>query len=225
MRKTRDSLADLWGLKRDSFIDKTEVVLLIGHNIPYLHTPLVNLPSEHNSAIPKIIIIDPVRTLLTARATVHLALKPETHVAVMNGLLNLIIQSGYADERYLKRSTVGFFDLRKEVSRFTPHTVGQISEVPARMLMRAANIIGCARSMMSMVFHGETMSNHSTAAAILANNLMLIRGFNGKEGCGIYKLNDPMAPARRDIFDNGNIRVPGVSNIKKPVRMWKVEPN
>jgi anaerobic selenocysteine-containing dehydrogenase len=45
----------------------------------------------------------------------------------MNGLLNLIIQSGNIDNDFISQHTVGFEELRKIVSKWTPESAEQAS--------------------------------------------------------------------------------------------------
>jgi anaerobic selenocysteine-containing dehydrogenase len=87
-------------------------------------------------------VIDPRETYTAQKATVHLAPVVGTNIPVMNGLLNLIIQSGNLDNDFIKNSTVGFEELKKIVSKWTPEKVEKISKVPVEKLKAAATILG-----------------------------------------------------------------------------------
>ncbi|MCU1671175.1 MAG: putative anaerobic dehydrogenase [Blastococcus sp.] len=48
---------------------------------------------------PKVICVDPRLTPVARAATVHLAPKPGTNVALMNGLLHEIVENGWIDQQ------------------------------------------------------------------------------------------------------------------------------
>src|SRR4051812_23402165 len=71
-------------------LDTTEVILHCGHNIASQHTVLWMriLDRLAGPNPPKIIAIDPRETFTAQKATIHLAPRIGTNLAVMNGLLN-----------------------------------------------------------------------------------------------------------------------------------------
>lgn len=210
-------------------IDTTEAILHFGHNIASQQTVLWTriLDRLAGPNPPKIIVIDPRETYTAQQATVHLALKPGTNVPVMNGILNLIIESGNINKEYIDAHTTGFEELKKIVSTWTPERVEEISGVPAARIREAAEILGTAKSVVSTLLQGVFQSMQGTAAAVQVNNLHLIRGLIGRDGCGIYQMNgQPTAQNTRECGADGDL--PGFRNwgnkehVRQLADLWNV---
>ena len=212
-------------------LDTTEAILHFGHNIASQQTMLWTriLDRRAGSNPPKLVVIDPRKTYTAKEADVHLALKVGTNIPVMNGLLNLIIQAGQINPRYIEAHTVGFETLKQTVRQWTPQRVEQVANVPAKNLQAAAEILGSARSLVSTVLQGVYQSMQATAAACQVNNLHLIRGLIGKSGSGILQMNgQPTAQNTRECGADGDL--PGFRNWDNPkhieelARLWNVDP-
>src|SRR5204863_123009 len=158
---------------------------------------------------PKIIVIDPRNTFTAAKADVHLRLKPGTNIAVLNGLIHLLIKNGNIDEDFIQNNTVGFKELEKQTAKWTPELVEKISAVPADLLIKAAKIIGTAKTLLSTALQGVYQSMQATAAALQVNNIQLIRGMIGKPGCGVYQMNgQPTSQNTRECGANADFILP-----------------
>jgi anaerobic selenocysteine-containing dehydrogenase len=215
-----------------SDLDTTDCILHFGHNIASQQTVLWTriLDRLAGSNPPKLIVIDPRETFTTQKANVHLAPKPGTNVPVMNGLLNLIIMAGHIDKNYIEAHTVGFETLKNIVSKWPPERVEQVTGVPVAKLREAARLLGNTKSLVSTVLQGVYQSMQATAAAVQVNNIHLIRGMIGINGCGIYQMNgQPTAQNTRECGADGDL--PGFRNwgnkehIKQLAKLWNVEPD
>jgi ferredoxin-nitrate reductase len=212
-------------------IDITEAILHVGHNVAEAQTVLWSriLDRRRGPKPPKLVVIDPRETATAKEADVHLAPKLGTNVAVLNGLLKLIIQSGKIDSEFINERTVGFEFLRETVALWTPERVEKISGVPAQTLRAAGDILASANSLVSSVLQGVYQSNQATAAAVQVNNLNLIRGLIGKPGSGVLQMNgQPTAQNTRECGANGDL--PGFRNWDNPAhiddlaKIWNVNP-
>jgi ferredoxin-nitrate reductase len=213
-------------------LDTTDAILHFGHNIASQQTVLWTriLDRLAGPNPPKIIVIDPRETYTAEKATVHLAPKLGTNVPVMNGLLNLIIEAGNIDTEYIQAHTTGFEKLKKIVSMWPPMRVEEVSGIPESKLRQAAEILGTAKSLVSTVLQGVYQSMQATAAAVQVNNLHLIRGLIGRDGCGIYQMNgQPTAQNTRECGADGDL--PGFRNwgneehVKQLAELWNVLPD
>jgi ferredoxin-nitrate reductase len=212
-------------------IDTTETILHCGHNIASQQTVLWMriLDRLAGPNPPKIIAIDPRDTFTAQKATVHLAPKVGTNLAVMNGLVNLIIENGGVNQQYVDAHTVGFDELKKLVSGYTPEKVEEISGVPAAKLRQAGEILSTTKTLVSTVLQGFYQSMQATASSVQVNNIHLIRGLIGRDGCGIYQMNgQPTAQNTRETGADGDL--PGFRNwgnkehIKQLAELWNIDP-
>lgn len=91
-------------------IDTAEAILHVGHNVASQQTVLWSriLDRRLGPNPPKLVVIDPRRTETAKAADVHISPRLGTNVAVLNGLLNLVIESGSIDRAYIEAHTVGY---------------------------------------------------------------------------------------------------------------------
>ncbi len=89
----------------------------------------------------RLIVIDPVRTDLAERATLHLSIRPGTDGALALGLMHIVVNEGLYDRAYVERYTVGFEALKDRIARFDPRTVAGITSLPRQSIEMAAQMI------------------------------------------------------------------------------------
>ncbi|MFL5743949.1 MAG: molybdopterin oxidoreductase family protein [Niastella sp.] len=212
-------------------LDTTDVILLCGHNMASQQTVLWMriLDRLAGPNPPTIIAIDPRDTFTTQHATIHLAPRVGTNMAVMNGLLRFIILSGKIDHAFIENHTTGFEELQKIVATYTPEVVEALTDVPASQLIAAGEILANAPTLVSTVLQGFYQSMQATAAAMQVNNIHLVRGLIGRPGCGIYQMNgQPTAQNTRETGADGDL--PGFRNwanemhVQELAELWNVKP-
>ena len=213
-------------------LDTTDTILLCGHNMASQQTVLWTriLDRLAGPNPPKVIVIDPRDTYTAEKATVHLAPKAGTNLAVMNGLLNLIIQHKAIDQAYIDAHTTGFDELKKTVAKYTPEKVEEITGVSSADLRMAAHLLSTTKTLVSTTLQGFFQSMQATAASVQVNNIHLIRGLIGRDGCGIYQMNgQPTAQNTRETGADGDL--PGFRNwgnkkhIDQLAKLWNVDPD
>src|SRR4051812_2354159 len=212
-------------------IDEADCLFLAGHNLATTQTVLWArvLDRRRGPNPPKLVVLDTRRTWTAEEADVHLAPRVGTNVALMNGLLHLVIESGRIDRDFIERRTVGFEKLAAVASEYRPERVEQITGVPGAKLREAAHIIASAERLVSTVLQGFYQSHQATAAAVQVNNLNLVRGMIGRPGCGILQMNgQPSAENTRETGANGEF--PALRNwqngrhMEARAKRWTVDP-
>ncbi|OJD24436.1 hypothetical protein ACJ73_04203 [Blastomyces percursus] len=161
-----------------SDIDYTDCLFMVGHNVAHTQTVLwarildrLNGPNP-----PALIVVDPRKSETATRATVHLAAKSGTNLALLNGLQHLLFENDWIDEEFVSKHVVGIDALRKMVDKYTPDYVEKITGVPKAKLEEAAKIIGTTPSLLSTALQGVYQSNQATASACQINNINLLLG-------------------------------------------------
>jgi anaerobic selenocysteine-containing dehydrogenase len=167
-------------------LERADVVLLIGANIADNH-PILWQRLERNPQ-HTLIVADPRVTKTAMRADLHLALKPRSDLALVNGLIHIVIAAGLVDRDFIDAHTSGFEALRESVGRYTPEYVAGITGVPVDEITATALLYGRARA----AFIGWTMGvNHSTKGTETVNainNLALITGQIGRAGAAPFSI-------------------------------------
>src|SRR6185503_13216449 len=121
-------------------------------------------------------------------ADLHLALRPRSDLALINGLIHIVIEHNLIDRDYIDRFTTGFDELRASVSDYTPERVAEITGLSPELIFRTAWTYARAEA----AFIGWTMGvNHSTKGTETVNainNLALITGNIGREGAAPFSI-------------------------------------
>ncbi|NUV99110.1 molybdopterin oxidoreductase family protein [Streptomyces sp. CAI 127] len=212
-------------------IDHADVIALYGHNLA--ETQPVQwmrvLDRLAGTDPPRLLCVDPRPTPVARRATVHLAPRGGTNVALLNALLHEIIRTGRVDHRFIEAHTVGFAEVAETVEPCTPAWASAICDIPASRISEAAELLGTADRLLSTVLQGVYQSHQATGAAVQINNLHLIRGMLGRAGAGVLQMNgQPTAQNTRECGANGDL--PGFRNwqnddhVADLARVWNVEP-
>ncbi len=169
-------------------ITGADTILLIGSNITETH-PVVSYrvrEAQNNGA--KLVVVDPRETRLAIEADEFLQLRPGTDVAVLNGLVNLIIQEDLMDQQFIEEKTEGFEELKKSVEGYSPEYVEEISGVPAARLREAARLYGAAEKGSILYNMGLTSHANGTDNVLAVANLAMVTGNLGKESAGVNSL-------------------------------------
>lgn len=213
-------------------VDHADVIALFGHNMaetqPVLWMRVLDRLEDPHP--PRLVCVDPRPTPVARRATVHLAPRAGTNVALLNALLHEIIRTDRIDRSFIEAHTVGFDELVEQVSDCTPAWAAGICDVPAGKITEAAEILGDTERLLSTVLQGVYQSHQATAAACQVNNLQLIRGMLGRPGCGVLQMNgQPTAENTRECGADGDL--PGFRNwengahVEELARIWNVDPS
>ncbi|WP_298459880.1 molybdopterin oxidoreductase family protein [uncultured Cellulomonas sp.] len=212
-------------------VDHADVIALWGHNMAETQTVLWTRVLDRLAGPnpPQVLCVDPRETPVARAATVHLAPRPGTNVALMNGLLHLVIANGWYDEAYVEAHAVGFDELRERLQDYPPERVSTICDVPVEQLHEAARLIGTAERLLSSVLQGFYQANQATAAAVQVNNLHIIRGMLGKPGCGLLQMNgQPSAQNTRECGADGDLAAfrnwSNDAHIQDLARVWNLDP-
>lgn len=212
-------------------IDHADVVALYGHNMAETQVVLWSriLDRLAGPNPPAIVCVDPRPTPVAKAATVHLAPRPGTNVALMNGLLHEILAQDWVDHDYVDAHAVGFDALARQIADYPPERVAQICDVPEADLREAARLVGTTDRLLSTVLQGFYQSHQATAAAVQVNNIHIVRGMLGRPGCGLLQMNgQPTAENTREAGADGDL--PGFRNwsndahVADLARVWNIDP-
>ena len=178
------------GAMTNSFkdLEDAEAILIIGSNTSEAHPIGALHIKKALRRGAKLIVVDPRRIDMARRADVHLQLLPGTNVAVLNGLMNIILQEGMADDEFIAARTEGFDELPEVLAAYTPELVEDISGVPADKLREAARLFGAAAKGAIFYSMGITQHSHGTEHVLACSNLALLTGNLGRAGVGVNPL-------------------------------------
>ncbi|MEO5697841.1 MAG: molybdopterin-dependent oxidoreductase, partial [Burkholderiaceae bacterium] len=169
-------------------VTQAEVVILIGANPTVNHPVAATWLKNAVRNGTKLIICDPRRSDLARVAHRFLQFKPDTDVAMLNAMMNVIVSEGLVDEEFIAGRTIGYDELRKNVEGYTPEAMAPICGIDAATLREVARLY--AKSKASMILWGMGISQHvhgtDNARCLIA--LALMTGQIGRPGTGLHPL-------------------------------------
>ncbi|MFC5649188.1 molybdopterin oxidoreductase family protein [Paenibacillus solisilvae] len=167
-----------------SEIPLAKCIILAGTNIAECQPTLMPYfdRAKENGAV--IIAIDPRNTGTTEKADLHLKVKPGMDAALVNGMLKVLIEEGYANESFIDSRTKGYQDLKQHISELSLDHLAEITGVPAAQIRQAAELFGKAAT--GMVFTARGVEQQTDGYMAVRNflNMVLVTGKIGREGCG-----------------------------------------
>ena len=212
-------------------LDVCDAVFHYGHNVAETQTVLWARMLDRLAGPnpPLHVCVDPRRTKVAEASEVHLAVRPGTNQAVMNGLIRELIHRDWVDHAWVEEHTVGYDELAKTVEPYTPQQVAEICRVEARDVERAAEIFGTSDRVVSTVLQGFYQSHQATAASVQVNNLHLLRGMLGRPGAAILQMNgQPTAQNNRETGVDGDLsgfrNWNNESHVQELADLWDVDP-
>lgn len=161
-------------------LQRAEVIFLIGANIADNHPVLwhhLNQNQHHT-----LIVCDPRKTKTAMLADIYLPIRPRADIDLLNGLIHLVIEHGYAKREFIEAHTRGFAALEEHSRAYPLEVVAERTRLPPQLIWDTFRAMVRAKN----VFFGWTMGiNHSTQgtdAVSLINTLALITGNIGRTG-------------------------------------------
>ncbi|MEC8371196.1 MAG: molybdopterin-dependent oxidoreductase, partial [Pseudomonadota bacterium] len=168
--------------------EDAEVMMVIGANPTENHPVAATFFKQQAKAGKTLIVCDPRGQALRKHATHMLQFKPGTDVAMLNAMLQVIVEEGLHDEQFVQARTDGFEALREHLKDYAPEKMAEICGIDAETLRTVARTY--ATSNASIVFWGMGISQHThgTDNARCLIDLALITGQVGRPGTGLHPL-------------------------------------
>jgi predicted molibdopterin-dependent oxidoreductase YjgC len=170
-------------------IEDCGAILLIGSN-PTENHPIIGYRIRRAvKKGAKLIVADPRAIPLAEMADVYLQFKPGTDVALLNGMMNVILQEGLEDKKFVAERTNGFEHLKEFIlDRYPLERVSAITGAPVADIVRAARLYATASSAGIFYCMGITQHTCGTENVLALTNLALATGNIGKAHAGINPL-------------------------------------
>jgi len=181
-------------------LDKCDVVITWGNNPAEMHPVLFSRVIDRRSRGEKVTLIDIAtrRTRTSAHADHTLMFKPNTDLAIANGIMHLLLANGTWDKDFVAKhcsfradgekpslfgQAITFEELKTRLMEYTPQRVEEISGVPADDIRMLAKLFG-DRSLRitSLWCMGANQHTRGTAMNTLIHGVHLLSGHFGKPG-------------------------------------------
>ena len=165
-----------------------DVIVVIGANPTVNHPVAATWMKNAAERGATLIVMDPRETELARHATHALQFKPDSDVALLNAIANVIVTEGLTNEAFIAERTEGFAAFRENILAKTPEAMAPICGIDAETIRAVAHAY--ARSRAAMIFWGMGVSQHThgtdNVRCLIA--LALMTGQIGRPGTGLHPL-------------------------------------
>lgn len=169
-------------------IPNAQVMFVIGSNTTEAHPIIGTKMKQALARGAKLIVVDPRRIELAEDAHIWMRLQPGTDIALINGIMNIILEKGWEDRTFLEERTEGFEQLKENLKKFPPEVVCKITGVPIEQMVEAARLYASAERAQIFYTLGITEHTCGTDNVMSLANLAMLTGNIGKESSGVNPL-------------------------------------
>ncbi|HYG22980.1 MAG TPA: molybdopterin-dependent oxidoreductase [Verrucomicrobiae bacterium] len=180
--------------------DRCDVLILWGNNMAEMHPVLFSRVIDRRSRGEKVTIIDLAtrRTRSTDFADEHLLFKPQTDLAIANGIAHLLLKNGTWDKAFAEKhcnfrkdtaeaSLLGeamtFEEYKASLEKYTPEEVERISGVPAGKIRMLGDLFGRRDIRITSTWcMGFNQHSRGTNINRLCHGIHLLSGHFGRPG-------------------------------------------
>ncbi len=169
--------------------NQSAAMLIIGSNTTEQHPVFGTMIRQ--AAIRrgvKLVVADPRNIDMVDFATLHIRQKPGTDIALINGLMNIILEKGWEDKDFIAQRTEGFEEFKAGVDEYSPGKVSEITGVPISQLYQAAEILAVNKPMAVIWAMGITQHIVGVRNVMDLANLQMLLGNIGVPGGGVNPL-------------------------------------
>lgn len=169
-------------------IENADVAIVIGANPTENHPVAATYFKQFTKRGGKLIVMDPRGQGLKRHATHMLQFRPGTDVAMLNAIMNVIVEERLYDEQYIKGFTENWDEMKEHLKGFPPEKMAELCGIDAETLREVARTF--ARAQAGMIFWGMGISQHihGTDNSRCLISLALMCGQVGRPGSGLHPL-------------------------------------
>ena len=166
----------------------SDVIFVLGANTTESHPVFGAAIKRAVKRGATLIVADPRRIELAARASIHLQMVPGTDVALLNAMLHHVLAEGMENREFIAARTHDFDKVRAAVAPYTPEAAEAITGVSAELIRRAA--VAYAGGPNSATLWAMGLTQHHTGTDIVTSllNLMLACGMIGRWGAAMIPI-------------------------------------
>ncbi|WP_136440917.1 formate dehydrogenase subunit alpha [Pacificoceanicola onchidii] len=169
-------------------IENADVAIVIGANPIENHPVAATYFKQFTKRGGKLIVMDPRGVGLRRFADEMLQFRPGADVAMLNSIMNVIVEEELYDSQYIHRWTENWAAEKEHLKDFSPEAMKEISGISPDQIRRVARTFAQAKA--GLIFWGMGVSQHihGTDNSRCLISLALMTGNVGKPGAGLHPL-------------------------------------
>ena len=167
-------------------VEHSEVIIVIGANPTENHPVAATFFKNAAKRGKKLIVMDPRGHALKQHSSHMIQFKPGSDVALLNSMMNVIIEEKLFNSDYIKEHTAGFEELKDHLRNFSPEKMESRTGIKPDTIREIARLF--ANTNKGIIFWGMGISQHihGTDNARCLISLALMTGNVGRRGTGLH---------------------------------------
>lgn len=212
-----------------SEIEGSDAIFIIGSNTTEAHPVIASKMKRAVRNGTKLIVADPRKIGMSEIADIAVQQNPGSDIALINGMINVIINEGLLDQEFIDKKTENFEEIKEVIKEFTPQKTEEITGVDKEKIIEMARIYGKANKGAIYYAMGITQHVSGTANVLSIANLAMLTGNVGKESTGVNPLrgqNNVQGACDLGGLPNvypGYQKVENKDNLEKFKKAWNVD--
>jgi len=189
-------------------LEQADLVVLVGSNLAWCHPVLFQRLEAAKAKNPamRVVVIDPRRTATCEIADLHLALTPDTDVALFNGLLAYLRETDTLDHSYIARHTKGFEDALDCAGTCDIPQIAAATGLKPRDIALFYAMVARTEKTVTVYSQGVNQSVGGTDKVNAIINTHLATGRIGRTGMGPFSVTgQPNAMGGREVGGLANM--------------------
>ena len=169
-------------------LEDADCILITGSNTTEAHPLVASRILKAKEKGAKLIVVDPRKTQIARYADIFVRQRLGTDVAWINGLMHIILKEGWEDKEFIGSRTEGFEELKKEVEKYPPEKVEEITGISSSDLRAIAESYAKAEKGSICYAMGITQHITGTENVLSLANLAMLTGNIGRLSTGVNPL-------------------------------------
>ncbi len=190
-----------------SDLEEADLVILTGSNFAWCHPVLFQrLLAAREKHGTKIVVIDPRRTVTAESADLHLAITPQSDVALFNGLFKYLYSRGETDCAFIASHTQGLAQSLMTAHSWTIARVAEACGISELQVEEFYQLFAATPKTVTAFSMGVNQSTSGTDKINAIINCHLLTGRIGKVGAGPFSITgQPNAMGGREVGGLANM--------------------
>lgn len=169
-------------------IEDSNCIFITGSNTTVAHPLIAHRVYRAKAKGAKVIVADPRKIHIANIADLYMRQNLGSDVAMLNGMMNVILEKGLHDKAFIEERTEGFDEFAELVKQYPPERAAEITGIPAEDIVKAAEMYASADAASILYAMGITQHSHGVDNVKCLANLAMMTGNLGKHGAGVNPL-------------------------------------
>ena len=182
-------------------LEEADLVVLVGSNLAWCHPVLFQrLQAAREKRGTKLVVIDPRRSATAEIADLHLAINPQSDVALFNGLFRHLCGSGQIDGQFVHQHTENFSATLMAANESSLAKTAEACGLPPSELQDFFDLFAQNQRVVTAFSMGVNQSTSGTDKVNAIINCHLLTGRISKPGAGPFSITgQPNAMGGREV--------------------------